>query len=98
MQFWREAMVQWLRQMAFDQEVMGSNPDTIYWMEVSDFLASYYIKEKLKIQVAKWGTIKKVFKKTYHARKLRQTYNIEVSHSMSPLSLIMTSYKTDSKP
>jgi hypothetical protein len=35
--------------MAFDQEVMGSNPGTIYWMEVSDFLASYYIKEKLKI-------------------------------------------------
>jgi hypothetical protein len=25
--------------------------------------ASYYIKEKLKIKVAKWGTPKKIFKK-----------------------------------
>jgi hypothetical protein len=31
------------------------------WMDLSD--ASYYIKEKLKIKVAKWGTSKKVFKK-----------------------------------
>jgi hypothetical protein len=34
--------------------IAGSNPGTIYWMAVSD--ASYYIKEKLKIKVAKWGT------------------------------------------
>jgi hypothetical protein len=38
--------------MAHDQEVVGSNPDTVYWMGVSDD-ASYYIKEKLKIKVAK---------------------------------------------
>ncbi len=36
---WREAMVQWLRQMAHDQEVMGSNPGAVYWMDVSDLLA-----------------------------------------------------------
>ncbi len=35
----REAMVQWLRQMAHDQEVVGSNPGTVYWMDVSDLLA-----------------------------------------------------------
>jgi hypothetical protein len=30
--------------MAHDQEVVGSNPDTVYWMDVSDD-ASFYIKE-----------------------------------------------------
>jgi hypothetical protein len=37
----------------------GSNPSTIYWMDVSD--ASYYIKPSMKItkiKVAKWGTPK----------------------------------------
>jgi hypothetical protein len=37
--------------MAHDQEVMGSNPGTLYWMDVS--IASYYITEKLKIKAAK---------------------------------------------
>jgi hypothetical protein len=41
--------------MARDQEILGSNPSTVYWMDVSD--ASYYIKEKFKIKVAKWGYI-----------------------------------------
>ena len=41
--------------MAHDQEVMGSNPGTVYWMDVSD--ASYYTHMKItKIKVAKWGT------------------------------------------
>jgi hypothetical protein len=40
------------------QEIVGSNPDTVYWMDVSD--ASYYIIEKLKIKVAKWGTSKNI--------------------------------------
>ncbi len=35
------AMVQWLRQMAQDQDVVGSNPGTVYWMDVSN--ASYGI-------------------------------------------------------
>jgi hypothetical protein len=30
--------------MAHDQEVVGSNPGTVYWMDVSND-ASYYIKE-----------------------------------------------------
>jgi hypothetical protein len=38
--------------MTHDQEVMGLNPGTVYWMDVS-YIASYYIKEKLKIRVAK---------------------------------------------
>jgi hypothetical protein len=37
--------------MAHDQEIVGSNPGTVYWMDVSD--ARYYIKEKWKIKVAK---------------------------------------------
>ncbi len=48
--------------MAHDQEVVGSNPDTVYWMDVSS--ASYYINPKImKIKVAEWGTPKKKLKK-----------------------------------
>ncbi len=45
--------------MAHDQEVVGSNPSTVYWIDVSNH-ASYYTKEKLKIKVAKWGKHKKI--------------------------------------
>ncbi len=48
--------------MADDQEVMGSNRGTVYWMDVSDLLA-ITLKENLKIKVAKWGKPKKIFKK-----------------------------------
>jgi hypothetical protein len=48
--------------MAHDQEVLGSNPGTMYWMDVSNLLA-ITLKEKLKIKVAKWGTQKKYLKK-----------------------------------
>jgi hypothetical protein len=44
--------------MANDQEVMGSNPGTIYWMDVSE--AIYYIHMNItKIKVAKKKYIKK---------------------------------------
>jgi hypothetical protein len=46
--------------MAHDQEVVGSIPNTVYWMDVSDD-ARYYIKRKYKIKVAKWGTPKQIF-------------------------------------
>jgi hypothetical protein len=46
--------------MTHDQEVVGSNPGTVYWMDVSDLLA-ITLKKKLKIKVAKWGTPKKIF-------------------------------------
>jgi hypothetical protein len=49
--------------MAHDQQVVSSNPGTVYWMDVCKQFASYYIKEKLKIKVAKLGTPKKYFKK-----------------------------------
>jgi hypothetical protein len=48
--------------MAHDQEVVGSNPGTVYWMDVGDLLA-ITLKENSKIKVAKWGTPKKYFKK-----------------------------------
>ena len=41
--------------MAHDQEVVGSNPGTVYWMDVSNLLANI-LKKKMKIKVAKWGT------------------------------------------
>jgi hypothetical protein len=40
--------------MAHDQEVEGSNPGTVYWMDVSNLLANY-VEEKLKIKVAEWS-------------------------------------------
>jgi hypothetical protein len=52
----------WLRQMAHDQEVVGSNPSTVYWMNVSDLLA-ITLKKNWKIKVAKWGTPRKYLKK-----------------------------------
>ena len=48
--------------MVYDQEVMGSNPGTVYWMDVSDLLA-ITLKKNWKIKVAKWGTPKKYLKK-----------------------------------
>jgi hypothetical protein len=47
--------------MAHDQDIVGSKPGTVYWIEVSD--ASYYIKENWKIKVAKLGTPKIHLKK-----------------------------------
>jgi hypothetical protein len=40
--------------MAHDQDVMGSNSGTVYWMDVSELLV-ITLKEKLKIKVAKEG-------------------------------------------
>jgi hypothetical protein len=43
--------------MAHDQEIVGSNPGTVYWMDVRD--ASYYIIEKLKNKGSQMGQAKK---------------------------------------
>ena len=57
-------MVLWLRQTAHDQEIVGSNPGTVYWMDVTD--ASYYIKQNIKNKGSRMGhTKKKYIKKTY---------------------------------
>jgi hypothetical protein len=58
--------------MAHDPEVVGSNPGTIYWMDVSDLLA-ITLKEKLKIKVAKWGIPKKYLKKELNLTLLNLT-------------------------
>jgi hypothetical protein len=55
--------------MAHDQEVMGSNPSTVYWKDVSDLLA-ITLKKKLKIKVAKWGTPKKILKENIFGAKI----------------------------
>jgi hypothetical protein len=45
--------------MAHDQEVVGSNPSTLYRVDLSNLLAITF-KKKLKIKVAKWGKPKKI--------------------------------------
>ena len=46
-----------------DQEIVGSNPGTVYWMDVSD--ASYYIKkpENNENKGSRMGHTKKILKK-----------------------------------
>jgi hypothetical protein len=57
------AMLYWLRHPSHDQEVVGSNPSTIYWMDVSD--ASYYINihKNNKNKGSRMGHTKNIFKK-----------------------------------
>jgi hypothetical protein len=40
--------------------IVGSNPDTIYWMDVS-----YYIQENNENKGSRMGHTKKIFKKKY---------------------------------
>jgi len=44
--------------------VVGSNPGIVFWMDVINN-ASFYIKEKSKVKVAKWGAPKKIFWKFF---------------------------------
>jgi hypothetical protein len=44
--------------MAHDQEVLGSNPGTVYWMDVSND-TSYYIK-KIENKGSQMGHNKKI--------------------------------------
>jgi hypothetical protein len=53
--------------MAHDQEIVGSNPGTVYWMDVSD--ASYYIVEKLKNKGCQMGHTKKNINKKKQKKK-----------------------------
>jgi hypothetical protein len=52
-------MVLWLRQMAHDQEVMGSKPDTIYWIDVSNLLA-ITLKRKIENKGSQMRHTKKI--------------------------------------
>jgi hypothetical protein len=45
--------------MAHDQEIVGSNPGTVYWMDVSN--ASYYIIENIENKGSQMGHTKKIF-------------------------------------
>jgi hypothetical protein len=46
-------MVKWLRQTAHDQEVMGSNPGTIYWMDVSNITHKKIAKKDSRMKHTK---------------------------------------------
>ncbi len=56
--------------MAHDQEIVGSNPDIVYWMDLSN--ASYYIKRKIKNKGSQMGHTKKIFKKKNCKWKIKQ--------------------------
>jgi hypothetical protein len=47
--------------MTHDQEVVGSNPDSIYWMDVSDLLA--ITLRKIENKGSQMGQTKKIFNK-----------------------------------
>jgi hypothetical protein len=72
--------------MAHDQEVVGSNPGTVYWMDVSND-ASYYITEKLKIKLAKWGTPKKYLKKKFSCNMLLPIQSKDFQKVILPTTL-----------
>jgi hypothetical protein len=48
--------------VAHDQEVVGSNPGTVYWMDVSNY-ASYSIKRKIENKGSQMGHTKRISKK-----------------------------------
>jgi hypothetical protein len=56
----------WLRQMAHDHEDVGSKFKPRHCILDGWRFASYNIKEKLKIKVAKWGTPKKNILRNEH--------------------------------
>jgi hypothetical protein len=45
--------------MAHDQEVVGSSPDTIYWMDVNDAIYYINIHENNKNKGSQMGNTKK---------------------------------------
>ncbi len=55
----QEAMVQWLRQTAHDQEVLSLNPGNVYWVDVSN--ATHRYMKITKSKVAEWGTPEKKY-------------------------------------
>jgi hypothetical protein len=63
--------------MAHNQEVVGSNPGTVYWMAVSD--ASYYINTKItKNKGSQMGNTKKyIYKRTCLLQSLKSKQSPE---------------------
>jgi hypothetical protein len=60
--------------MAQDQEVVGLNPGTVYWRDVSD--ASYYIQENNENKGSRMGHTKKNKRKKRQVRQVRQSRKI----------------------
>jgi hypothetical protein len=50
--------------MAHNQEVLGSKPGTVYWMDVSNSSDYIIIHENNKNKGSQVGHTKKIFKKT----------------------------------
>jgi hypothetical protein len=61
--------------MAHDQEVVGSNPGTVYWMDVSNLLA--ITLKKIENKGSQMGHTKKVFlKRSYFYVTNSLSFNI----------------------
>jgi hypothetical protein len=41
-------MVKWLRQITHNQDVVGSNPNKVFWMEYNQQYQVFYCKKKKK--------------------------------------------------
>jgi hypothetical protein len=50
--------------MAHDQEVVGSNPGTVYWMDVSND-ASFFIKIQIENKGSQMGHTKRISKSLF---------------------------------
>ena len=61
----------WLRQRTHDQEVIGSNPNTVYWMGLID--AGYYIHKNNKNKGSRMGHTKTILKKKLFLNILQGT-------------------------
>jgi hypothetical protein len=56
--------------VAHDQEVMGSNPSTVFWKDVSNY-ASHYIKKKNLINGSQMGHTKTTWLYLKYISKLK---------------------------
>jgi len=86
--------------MAHDQEVVGSNPGTVYWMDVCDLLAISL--KKIENKGSQMGRPKKIFfTKSYHFSflyTLHQQFSTWVMFTLGvQFTGVCTKFKNNSK-
>ena len=64
--------------MAQDQQVVISNPNTVYWMDVSVASCTLTLYKKTEIKIAKWGTPKKYFWKEGSVLKSLALWKVKI--------------------
>ena len=70
--------------MAHDQEVVGSNPSTVYCMDVSNLLA-ITLKRKTENKGSQMGQTKKIFKTKQLIQLLHQKKAVKVQKLLTTL-------------